>query len=331
MSGNQRNPELEYLYSSANLRTLETRLLDESAFDRLIEADSEAELLKQLSARGYDTSAVSSEDAGYADKLVENERAKLFEMIKKILPEPSFFNFFVYPEDYLNIKVLLKASAAGDKPRIKSRLGTVSLKELESAVYSGTAGEGVTRNMHRGIAAAGEAYGLTHDTQFIDLVLDRYCFADMLEAAEKSGITFLKEYVLRLIDTANTKAYFRLKRIGKNADFAAEVFIDGGFAPKKLFIDGYALPTADFIATLPDGVSALAQKCAAEQGGLERIGDDYINDFVKSVKYVPFGAEVAAAYIAAKETEFKNIRIIAAGRAAGLSHAAVKGRLRLYV
>ena len=49
---------------------------------------------------------------------------------------------------------------------------------------------------------------------------------------------------------------------------------------------------------------------------------------VATAKQVPFGPEVLIAYVAAKETEFTAVRIIMAGRIAGLKPDVIRERLR---
>ena len=66
----------------------------------------------------------------------------------------------------------------------------------------------------------------------------------------------------------------------------------------------------------------------ASLGDIEKKADNIYLDMAKKAKSVPFGAEVAIGYIFALEYEIKNIRIILAGKEAGLPSDVIRERLR---
>ncbi|NMC56973.1 MAG: hypothetical protein GYA50_07125 [Eubacteriaceae bacterium] len=51
-------------------------------------------------------------------------------------------------------------------------------------------------------------------------------------------------------------------------------------------------------------------------------------NYLKNAKYIAFGEQHIAAYIAARETEFTAVNMVMAGRKAGLSSEDVMERLR---
>ena len=65
---------------------------------------------------------------------------------------------------------------------------------------------------------------------------------------------------------------------------------------------------------------------------LEKLFDNYIMHMMKDAKIIPFGVEPLLAYIYAKETEIKIIRIIMVGKINNISGELVRERLRdIYV
>ena len=50
--------------------------------------------------------------------------------------------------------------------------------------------------------------------------------------------------------------------------------------------------------------------------------------YIKDAKYVPFGPEAAAAFLLAKESEIKNLRMILTGKIAGTPKEVISERLR---
>ena len=60
----------------------------------------------------------------------------------------------------------------------------------------------------------------------------------------------------------------------------------------------------------------------------EKLTDDAVTAYLASAKYVAFGESSLISYIAAKENEFTAVRIIMAGRMAGLDTETIRERLR---
>jgi V/A-type H+-transporting ATPase subunit C len=60
----------------------------------------------------------------------------------------------------------------------------------------------------------------------------------------------------------------------------------------------------------------------------ERRADDYVNTYIKKVKLSPLGVEIVVAYIVARRTELKNVRIAMVGKINKIANEAIKERLR---
>ena len=60
----------------------------------------------------------------------------------------------------------------------------------------------------------------------------------------------------------------------------------------------------------------------------EKRCDDAVGDYLAGAQYVPFGEAPLVGYLAARETEYTNLRIILMGRAAGIAPAVIRARLR---
>lgn len=88
------------------------------------------------------------------------------------------------------------------------------------------------------------------------------CYADICEAAKRSGNAFVIGYVKLLIDTINLKTFVRARKMGQPWSFFGTVFISGGDISEKVFVSGYEEPVAQFAARL----EGTALKKAAEEG-----------------------------------------------------------------
>ena len=62
--------------------------------------------------------------------------------------------------------------------------------------------------------------------------------------------------------------------------------------------------------------------------GFERECDNALQACLAGASLIPFGEEPLLAYLAARETEYTNIRILLLGRSAGLGADVIRARLR---
>ncbi len=194
---------------------------------------------------------------------------------------------------------------------------------------------GLTDKMQNALLEVVDTFARTEDPQVIDFIFDKACFAEMLDTARNGGNEFIIDYVRLQIDIINLKSFVRIREMRKAWDFFTQVFINGGRIQDKLFIAGYDDPYEVFAEKLiPYGLSVPMAEggiMLRETGrftALERLCDNRLIDFAKAAKYVSFGAEPLAAYLIAKETEIRTVRIIMTGLLQGLAKEAMSERAR---
>lgn len=322
----------EMYFASAYIKAIETGLIPFNRYDRLLDGNI-AEMLKQLSSYGYQTADTGCVIPRDFDALIEKERRRLYETISSVVGDARIFGFFLYPYDYLNLKTLLKAEIVGIKAD-SGPIGSVDFFEMRAAVSQRQKGP-MTDRMYEGFIQALDIAARTCDAQKIDLILDGFCFDDMLASALKISSPFIADMVRAMIDTANIKAFLRLRKMNRSKEFSKDVFFNGGTMPAYQYIEKYGAPYDEFLAIMPQGIYSLAVQAAdaAEKGGtmgnMERICDNFVASLVSKAKYMPSGPEVVAEYIFFKETELKNVRIILAGKSAGLEKDKILERLRM--
>ena len=117
--------------------------------------------------------------------------------------------------------------------------------------------------------------------------------------------------------------------------------MDAGFLQEVLFEGGSVTPEA-IRAAAGGGCAAIFRSTdlreaaelgeAAVKGGsltaFEKACDNAVLKTAAGARRVPFGVEVALGYVIAKEAEWTAVRIVMAGRLAGLSTDAIRERLR---
>ena len=321
----------EYMYSSARLRALETRIATRERMRQMADAQSSNAVISQLADFGFE--AVQGTEAVSREKMLESVLAGGYGEVASMECADAI-DFMRYQYDSNNIKAMIKCAARGVSPdSMLSMLGTVSIDDAKSA-FAQKDYSAFSRNISSAVPQAEEAFAATSNPQQIDFIVDRACFADMLESAERSGIELATGLVRAKIDIVNIMMTLRLIRMDLG-NMASSILNDA-------YIEGGLYQRDQLIEALKNGEEALAQltsRGAYETisaailnsrtlGEIEKLADDLWLSLARGAKYVSFGAEIAIGYIAALEYEVKNVRIILAGKDAGLSADVIRERLR---
>ena len=102
----------DYIFAWAYIKSKEKYLLTQEKAERMLDAKTPDDALKVLYELNY---GEGQEDVPAAEfeKLLSAELKKAYEMILSLAPEKEYFTHFLYPNDYHNVKVLLKAEFSG--------------------------------------------------------------------------------------------------------------------------------------------------------------------------------------------------------------------------
>lgn len=324
--------DTDYLAISARIRGMENSLLTRERMEQILDARTDDEAVKILQECGYPELDPTHPEA--MDAALSAAREATLADLADSAPDPRYIDIFKLKYDYHNAKALLKASAMGMDPgRLLMDMGRVSAAELQEAVQTSNF-ENLPTRLAAALTEAKEVLDTTRDPQLSDIVLDRWYYKDMDDVAEDTGSAFLRGYVRVQIDAANLRALVRTIRMGKNADFLRGVLFEGGeIAPDEILrvsaaggsgiVELYA-PTP-FQAAAEAGAEALRGGAMTE---FEKLCDDAVGEYLAGAQFVPFGEAPLLGYLAARETEYTNLRILLLGRSTGLSADVVRSRLR---
>ena len=95
----------EYLYASARIRALETRLLHTKQRGQLLSAPSVRALLDELDAKDADRTLTDGERG---EVILQERLQAAFAVVRDSVPDPTLTRFLQYPYDCHNLKVLEK-------------------------------------------------------------------------------------------------------------------------------------------------------------------------------------------------------------------------------
>jgi len=324
----------DYIFASGYIQSREKYLLTREKIDKMLDAGTPDDALKILYELNYGD-ASEEVSALEFETLLSRELEKTYNLILPLVPEREYFAIFLFPNDYHNVKTLLKAEFSGigaDKYLINA--GSIPLPRLMDLVRNRNYPQMRTEMAH-GIREVIDTYGVTQDPQTIDLILDKACYRDInIETAELEN-DFVRGYIALKIDAVNLKSFIRVKEMNKPRDFFSRVYMEGGNIPERLFAGGYDETPEQFAEKLDIyGMQALLLKGFAmirETGrftALEKLCDDLLMDYVKDAKYASFGIEPLIAYMAARENDIKTVRIIMSGKLANIPAELIRERIR---
>ena len=324
--------DTDYLAISARVRAMETTLMTPERMERLLEARSEDEVTRLLQDCGYP--ALDAARPERMDAALSEAREALLADLGGSAPDAGFIDIFKLKYDYHNAKAVLKAAAVGTDPaRMLMDMGRIPASELKSAMESSEL-DTLPGLLPEAVAEAKNVLDTTRDPQLSDITLDGWMYRDMARTAERTGSAFLRGYVAVQVDAVNLRTAVRTLRMGKGADFLLGALLEGG----DLAPDAVAKAASSGAAGLRELYGATRFRDAAEAGAealkggpltaFEKLCDDAVGDYLAGAQSVPFGEAPLVSYLAARETEYTNLRILLMGRAAGIDPAVIRTRLR---
>jgi len=347
-----------YAYAMGRVRAVERGMLGRQQLDRMIDAKSMDEALRVLREAGYASSGAGAEGAlgaadvgagGAADTgggdgggegyewMLDAESDKIIAFFREVSPEQALLGIFLRQNDYHNAKVFLKAEFSKTPPEAElplSRSGLIEPQALRVSIRE-RAFSDLPREFAHGVADAIVAYGKANDPQMIDIVLDRACFSQMLHEAEALGNAFLTGFVRARIDLSNIGAFVRIRAMKKSWEFLRDALAQGGTLDAAFFnrylpdsIDNFLAATqySPYGAVCDEGLRAFVATGSLTL--FERLCDNWLIEYVKKAKLMPMGVEILAAYLYARQSEIKNVRIVLTGKRNNVSGEVIRERLR---
>ena len=330
----KRHKAEDYSFICAYMASRDKYLLTSDKIDKMLDSKTADDAARILLEMNYldESENVSASDF---ETILSRELKKTYSLILPFVPEQGYFELFLYPNDYHNMKTLLKAEFLGIKAdEFLIDAGTIPSDTLED-MLRGRAFEKMRPEMAKGIQEALEEYNVSHDPQTIDFILDKACYKDMNDLVSGLDSDFIKRYLALKIDIINLVTFIRIREMGKPVSLFLKVFIENGNIPADVFEGGFEEETEQFAERLESyGLQAVLSESAQmirESGRvtmLEKLCDNYLMSYIAEAKYICYGLEPLIANVAAKENEIKTVRIILAGKLAGISTEQIRERVR---
>lgn len=317
------------------IKVLEKRLLDKAKLDRMIHAPSALDALKVLQETEYANLMTHVKRAEDYEAVLSLELQRVYKLLYGMTPIKEVVDVMSIKYDYHNAKVLVKAKILEkDFSHMLIDVGTEETSTLQGAIDGGYYRE-LRSFMCKALEEVFIDFEEKKDPQLIDIILDNYMLKEMIEISQYVDNSFLQNYVKAQIDIANIKALLRIKQQQKEKEFLQFVLVDGGNIESdklmNLLNDPIENIPGKLFATNYVNMLKHAIEYYQNNGSLhsfDKLSDDYIMGMMKNTKYIAFGVEPLIAYLYAKETEIKVIRIIMVGKLNDVSAEVITERLR---
>lgn len=321
---------MEFAKVIPRLRVFETRLLDKAKLDRMIDSSSAEDVIKILKETEYSNIMTNVKKAEDYENMLSLELERVYKELYDMCANKKIVDIMSIKYEYHNIKVLLKGKFLNkDFSDILIPIGRMDIVKFKNIIIENDYTD-LTKIMRLGIEETITRFNLTKDSQLIDMILDMYMFEELREIAQELNDKFVTKYIKAQIDLTNIRTLLRVKNQNKERDFLQRALIKGGI----IDIDTLMSLFNDAASNIPvklshtDYYEMLKNNTTYEGGVLEKSMDNYIMKLMKDAKMIPFGMEPIIAYIYAKETEIKVIRIIMVGKLNNINAEIIRGRLR---
>ncbi|WP_296791841.1 V-type ATP synthase subunit C [uncultured Methanobrevibacter sp.] len=319
-----------YLNPSARVRARKGRLFDEKQISELVETNNVEEVENYLKGVPEYADVL---DEYPLDKALDVERANTYDFIARLAPKEVKDPFVVMSKktDIDNIKSLLTAKEVGlsadETKELLIPCGSL-YAELESLADAEKVTDVVTSLDGTEYATALEdALPQYEETKMIlplESALDKYYLGKLLRSSEvpaDENKQILYSYVGTQVDVANLKLIIRAKQDGLEYDEIAPYILEDGYQLREWKLkDLMESPDVTNVVSGLEGTkyaNALSDAIPVynETGSVavfEKALDTYAADYAKSLSVKkPLGIGPIIGYLSQKESEIKNLKIIA--------------------
>lgn len=318
-------PQASPAYAVGRVRVLEGTLIGRGQMQRLTGVQTVEELARALVEMNW------GEVRGRRD--IENMCVKHMQEAAKLLrdcsSDPALTDCFLIQYDALNLKALFKAKALGEGEVALSGLGALDPQKLRRAVEENNY-QDLPPELREAMGEIEKRSAVNMDPLYVDAQLDKAVYRFIQARVERSREETVKAYFTCKAEFANLMIALRTAAMRRGAAFARALFVPGGtLSPDRLAKVADEPERAwDLIRNRPYAGALSAPVKAGDLSAIERAGDDYLISLFRPHRYQPTSILPLIGYLLARTRECQAIRLLATGKAAGVSQDKLLNRLR---
>ncbi|MDZ4169326.1 MAG: V-type ATPase subunit [Coriobacteriia bacterium] len=320
---------MRFGFAVGKVMILQTRLLDGSAFERLIDAPSFAEQKRILSDTPYGSFLDGATTPTEVENALEDARDSAYRFLDEAGLPPAVVRFFRARFDFANLKAALKARSLGvGLEDLLVGHGTVPIEAFAGPLEKLPEPLGSTAAR---LSAAESTDGGQAGLLGMDAAVDRVMFSKLGDDAREAKSPFLRGIAALFVDMANLKIFVRARAAGLSvARVSEELLIPGGTVAIKELARAYRLGDAEAYPRLESRLRLEGRPLSGEAGvgDLDILVDDALVAAVRRERRPEPGADDVIAYVLAREAEAQVLRVALLGKMSGLDSTALHRRIR---
>jgi V/A-type H+-transporting ATPase subunit C len=327
-----------YAFQTAQVRVLETRMLNRAMFTDMVNAESYEAAVALLSATEY---AIPHAGRNFAEleNMLRLRRTELRQLFAELILDEPIVELFAARDDFANLRLALRRTLT-EKPlgTDYSNDGNVPAdlfqKALEEENY-----DALPDYMQHAIEQAVLAYYQDKDIRRIDYAIDHLQAEFNLEKAHELRSVFLIALFRIQIDLTNIRTMLRLKFTESEQapdlpPAERNVFLKGGYVAPEQFQKALDLgyeSQGQLFFHLPYHrlVETAAAYLASDKSFLraEQQCDQFLTEFLNSTIQITAGPQPIIAYLLNKENEIRTVRLILTAKKSSLDTKLILDRI----
>ncbi|MCK4544032.1 V-type ATPase subunit [candidate division WOR-3 bacterium] len=321
----------EYAYETGVIRALETRLLDQTHYSRMIEAKRFQDAFLILHDTTYGKNIKENKDY---DEVLEDEFKNVIKFFETSCKDEYVKEYYKSRFDIHNLKMFIKSKISNNKLK-NNMLSEYGMHSYEIYLLSMENDnlDNITEPYKSFAENALGFYNNNKDVELLDIYIDNLYFAWRSELINKSNNNYLINLDKEEITLINIRTFARLLYF-KNIKNADEAILNNGFIDKDIFLLNKSenlnhiysyFNNTPYEKIVKNGYSYLVKNNSFSH--LEKLCENRLVQIAKSTKSGIFGVEIVFAYLIAKENEVKRLRIILSGKKNNVAKEVIKERL----
>ena len=318
----------DFTYAVARIRFRETKLLSDTDLNALLMSSDADAVMRLLRDKGWGDNTDCR-----PEELLSLEENKLWEFINETVDDISVLNFLLIPNDYHNLKVILKCITRDLEP--DSMLIEDSVEDAQAiykAIKSREYGD-LPEYLQEVAQDAMTTLLQTSDGQLCDIIVDKACMEHVYRLGKESKSDIIRLYCELFVAAADIKIAIRCANTKKKLDFIRRALAECDTLDVERLAQAACEGKDEVIAYLgTTEYRSAVEAIETSMSAFEKWCDDYMTNAMKPQKWEPFGIGPVVAYIIARQNEIKAVRMILSAKLNDLSENTIKERLRdMYV
>lgn len=326
----------EYGSINVTIRVYENNLLSQTIFERMLAADSFEGAVSVLRETTYREDVERVIKNHEYNGMIEQELDSFLKRLFELTPNPTIVELASLRYVYHDLKVLFKETYAGlELDELQFDRGRYPVAELRKAVTTGRS-ELLPEVYLTGIQEVQRDYAEFKNVHHIEVILDRYYFTHLKALALEIGDADILSVVNMQIDMKNISTVIRAQQQKRTANFMRSVLSEAGTFTVEQLISMATGNERVLVQTLMESRYNNLLSEALVDGGqrmssiqVDQVSEDAVMRKIQEAKLKTFGPMPMLAFIYAKETEAKNLRLVLSAKENKIDNAVIVGRMRL--